>query len=333
MKFDNYLEKKNPPKNKSILKEKKEKDNFKKKVNKSSQFKTSNKIKINQKNKKIIKKNNSVKVNNLIKINNLIKVKKEIPILIICFILLLILILTIMQLKQEETFVNGKSTSETTNMSESSDLQNKTSKELTKEELYQDDWYTNGVLDPQKITSKNALEQNTNQILVNKLYVLDKTYTPDVEEIEGQYLTLDAKKAYLEMKQQAQNDGITLTIGSSYRSYEEQEQLFDSYLNADEYSEVLTYSAYPGTSEHQTGLVIDFIEQGECDFDTCFEKTSSGIWLSENAANYGFILRFPQNKEDITGYMYEPWHYRYVGREVAQKIEKEKITLEEYILV
>ena len=93
---------------------------------------------------------------------------------------------------------------------------------------------------------------------------------------------------------------------------------------------VLTYSAYPGTSEHQTGLCLDFITDNMTDLDESFEDTAAFRWLSENAHKYGFILRYPEDKVDLTGYKYEPWHIRFVGLDMAEKIHSCGLTLEEY---
>ena len=95
---------------------------------------------------------------------------------------------------------------------------------------------------------------------------------------------------------------------------------------------VLSYSAYPGTSEHQTGLCVDFItEEMGGDLTVAFEGTQAFAWLSENAHKFGFILRYPKEKESVTGYTYEPWHYRFVGREAATDIHLASLTLEEYL--
>ena len=95
---------------------------------------------------------------------------------------------------------------------------------------------------------------------------------------------------------------------------------------------VLTYSAAPGTSEHQTGLCVDFItEDMGGNLTEAFEDTTAFAWLSENAYKFGFILRYPKGKEDITGYTYEPWHYRFVGREAATDIHFSRLTLEQYL--
>ncbi len=197
---------------------------------------------------------------------------------------------------------------------------------------YPSSWYTNGVLDPQKVSSKAGINLYDNLTLINKIYQVDASYVPDVYPVDGGYLRQEAKDAYIKMKSQAANDGVSLSIGSSYRSYDYQQTVFNGYLANDPYSTVLTYSAYPGTSEHQSGLVIDFVEGSSCDYTECFKDTSSGSWLKNNAYKYGFILRYPKGKENITGYIFEPWHYRYVGVDNATKIYNAGITLEEYLL-
>lgn len=94
---------------------------------------------------------------------------------------------------------------------------------------------------------------------------------------------------------------------------------------------VLSYSAYPGTSEHQSGLCVDFITDSMTSLDTSFEESEAFAWLSQNAYRFGFILRYPMGKESVTGYTYEPWHYRFVGREAATDIYFSGLTLEEYL--
>ncbi len=197
---------------------------------------------------------------------------------------------------------------------------------------YPSDAYTNGVLDPLKLNQENALNIGENTVLVNKKYTLNSDYVPKLGEVDGFYLDIRCINDYLEMKDNAKNDGVSLNIGSAYRSYNEQDVIFKSYLQKDPYDLVITYSAYPGTSEHQTGLAIDFIEDSNCDYTKCFENTTSGKWLANNSYKYGFILRYGNGKEGVTGYMYEPWHFRYVGKDVAKEIYAQNITLEEYVL-
>ena len=114
---------------------------------------------------------------------------------------------------------------------------------------------------------------------------------------------------------------LNLTIFSSYRSYEYQESIYNKEENS--------YVAAPGTSEHQTGLAID-ISTKKTGLTSHFDNTPECIWLTNNAHKYGFIKRYPKEKEHITGYPYESWHYRYVGIEIAEIIYNNNITLEEY---
>ena len=131
------------------------------------------------------------------------------------------------------------------------------------------------------------------------------------------------------MKNAAQKDGIYLNIVSRYRSYDVQEYLYKSY--EEKYTNVDTFSAKPGYSEHQTGLAFDLNgEDQETSSNEKFEGTEQYKWLNENAYKYGFILRYPKDKIDITGYKFEPWHYRYVGTEISYALKDRDITLEEY---
>ena len=123
----------------------------------------------------------------------------------------------------------------------------------------------------------------------------------------------------------AKQQGFDLVAFSGYRSFEYQTTLYDNYVKRDGQAAADRYSARPGYSEHQTGLAFDIGERGkEVWLTEEFGETPAGQWLFTHAQEYGFILRFPQNKEEITGYMYESWHYRYVGKEVAKEITKEK---------
>lgn len=171
-----------------------------------------------------------------------------------------------------------------------------------------------------------------NLILVNKFFYLDKDYEPDdlvyIDEpysYRGGYLKADVYEAFKKMVDGASRDNIELYSVSPYRSYETQDGLYEGYASYDGYDNADTYSARPGFSEHQTGLAVDINST-----DDSFAYTPEAKWLYENAYKYGFILRYPKDKEYITGYQYEPWHYRYVGLEVAKKIYDEDITFEEY---
>ena len=133
-----------------------------------------------------------------------------------------------------------------------------------------------------------------------------------------------------------------IVVTSGYRDYAYQQILFNTYLGnemakhpdwtkAQCRAEVLTYSAFPGESEHQTGLCVDLISTQNVVLDESFAQNPAYAWLVENAHHFGFILRYPAEKEGITGYTYEPWHYRFVGVEAATAIHEKGITLEEYL--
>ncbi len=158
---------------------------------------------------------------------------------------------------------------------------------------------------------------------VDGVLVVNKTYTVPADYGDG--LTPEAQAAFDAMQAGAAADGISLQIISGYRSYERQSQIYNNYVNRDGKAAADTYSARPGHSEHQTGLAMDInsLEQS-------MGQAPDGIWLAAHCAEYGFILRYPKGKEDITGYMYEPWHVRYLGIDLATAITDSGLTLEEY---
>ncbi len=126
--------------------------------------------------------------------------------------------------------------------------------------------------------------------------------------------------------------GHVLVFASGYRSEATQRQLYNSYVANDGQAAADRYSARPGTSEHQTGLAFDATTPSEaCFLEVCFGTTPEGAWLLANAHRYGFIVRYPQGKESVTGYQYEPWHLRWVGVELATEMKRTGITtLEEF---
>ena len=171
-------------------------------------------------------------------------------------------------------------------------------------------------------------------ILVNKYHKLKSDYVPDnlvtIDSKYGKPLQLEKTvyEAYIEMFNAAKEEGMNLYIRSPYRSYTTQNGLYERYAAQDGYSKADTYSARPGYSEHQTGLAFD-VTTSTTTLGT-FESTKEFTWMKENAYKYGFILRYPKGKENITGYIYEAWHYRYVGKDVAKQIHDEDLTFEEY---
>lgn len=183
--------------------------------------------------------------------------------------------------------------------------------------------------------TKKAEFLNDERILVNKYYYLTADYVPDnLETISelfsngNKQLVKEARISFEEMANVAYEEGFNLRIISAYRSYEYQQNLYNNYVKSDGKKKADTYSARPGFSEHQTGLSFD-IDNKETDYNN-FEQTDEFKWMQKNAYKFGFILRYPKNKEDITGYQYEAWHYRYVGKDISKYIHKHNITLEEY---
>ncbi len=157
-------------------------------------------------------------------------------------------------------------------------------------------------------------------LIANKTYSLPSTYAP------GDLLS-EFTIAFTKMKNDAAKEGITLTVVSGYRSYTRQTTLYNNYVARDGKVNADTYSARPGHSEHQTGLAADLNL-----VDTSFENTKAGKWLAKNCYKYGFILRYPKGKESITGYIYEPWHFRFIGDEAENLYNNGNwISLEEYL--
>lgn len=167
------------------------------------------------------------------------------------------------------------------------------------------------------------------EIISKNHWVSDK-YRPLPDSYINNGLREEAWNAFLEMQSAAAEDGINLVHISSYRPYELQARLFYNYSLREGEAAANRYSARPGQSEHQTGLAIDVTAGGPLVQD--FQYDPAGIWLWENAYKFGFIQRFPAGKENITGYMFEPWHYRYIGVEHAKNFgPKHNLTLEEYL--
>lgn len=175
--------------------------------------------------------------------------------------------------------------------------------------------------------------KKNNLMLVNKYYYLTENFVPNnLITLDEKYnkginskMQKEAADAFMKMSDAGLLDNIIIKNASAYRSYEYQVNLYNNYVQKDGKKAADTYSARPGFSEHQTGLVSDINQ-----IDSGFENTDAFRWLDKNAYKYGFILRFPKDKEDITGYSYEPWHYRYVGTKASKIIKDENLTLEEY---
>ena len=169
-------------------------------------------------------------------------------------------------------------------------------------------------------------------VLVNRKHPVNWNYVPAINSAGGVILQPQAKKAYDEMHTAAMQDGIQFYFRSGYRDFATQAAIYQQYARTDPngIAGANRYSAPPGASEHQTGLAVDIDNGSGLSYD--FDQTPAGIWLHKNAYKFGFIIRFPKGKEPITGYTYEPWHFRYIGVEKAADFGPENtLTLEEYL--
>lgn len=179
---------------------------------------------------------------------------------------------------------------------------------------------------------------NKQRPLQPKAYIPAKLTVPDVplranitsdEKQVSAVMAVPLKAMFVAAKQA----GAQLNLQSGYRSYNFQVQLYDHYVGQQGKAAADEFSARPGFSEHQTGLAVDIgsPSAAACQVSECFGSTEAGRWLDTNAYKYGFIIRYPKGKQAVTGYIYEPWHLRYVGVELAAKMHKSNIpTLEEY---
>lgn len=180
-------------------------------------------------------------------------------------------------------------------------------------------------------------------VLVNKEYSLPVGYRagdlvkPDVTfsfsgEHEKQFMRKEAAEALEKMFAAAREDGVEIAAVSGFRSYDRQVQLYNAEIEVSGMEHAQQAVAEPGKSEHQTGLTMDVSSsENNYQLNEAFGSTAAGQWLAKNSAEYGFIIRYPENREKITGYMYEPWHIRYVRKEYATDMKNRDLTLEEYI--
>lgn len=165
-------------------------------------------------------------------------------------------------------------------------------------------------------------------VVVNKQRPLDpQDHVPSpLTSVEGHELRQDAADALEEMLADMRQDGITVTVTSGYRSYETQVSTYDGWVAQNGQAAADRVSARPGYSEHQTGLAVDLADGSGCDLQACFAETPAGRWAAENAVEYGFILRFPEDGEGTTGYSFEPWHFRYIGLDQAREYQEAEAT-------
>ncbi|MBG9795404.1 peptidase M15 [Paenibacillus dendritiformis] len=185
--------------------------------------------------------------------------------------------------------------------------------------------------------------QESIMVVVNKeRYLPDGYEPPDLvepnvkfsfdEPHEKRHMRKEAAEALEALFAGAEQDGITLNAVSGYRSYQRQQSLFNHYVETQGKEYASRVSAVPGTSEHQTGLAIDVSSPSVGNvLEEVFGDSEEGKWLAEHAHEYGFIIRYPKDGESITGYVYEPWHIRYVGKDAAEAIYNEGTTLEQFL--
>lgn len=189
----------------------------------------------------------------------------------------------------------------------------------------------------------SSASENWAIALVNEGHPLDTSYVPaEMTEIESER-SVDSRIAddLKQMLSDAKDAGLSMYVASAYRSYEKQREVFNNtmqdwisqgYSPLNAYDETKKSVAVPGTSEYATGLAVDIISSEYEALDDRQGDTEEQKWLMEHCWEYGFILRYPSDKSDVTNIVYEPWHYRYVGKEAAKEITEQNITLEEYVL-
>lgn len=192
---------------------------------------------------------------------------------------------------------------------------------------------SNSYRKPYEITY--AADPSKTSMLVNKTWYLDESYVPaNLTDLSmqcgaaGTRLAKEAADAMEEWAAAGREMNLAFYAISAYRSYDSQKTLYDNYVIGHGQEQADRESARPGFSEHQTGLTADVTATGDESKD--FSETSAFIWASANCADYGWILRYPEGKEDITGYEYESWHYRYLGKELAQAVTKTGMTYDEF---
>ncbi|TDT57251.1 M15 family metallopeptidase [Fonticella tunisiensis] len=244
---------------------------------------------------------------------------------------------TVQSSKKNETVESNQSTTKASNGSANkSKLQNQQPSTKAKGSSSQKNTTSSNIQGAVLVTNLQST-----MVLVNKRSYLPANWEPsDLVKVNVLYkgkrgnnrMRREAAEALNSLFAAAQKDGIILAAVSGFRSYEYQKSLFARHAAQLGETEARKISAYPGQSEHQTGLAMD-VSCASLGYTLkeSFGNTPEGKWLRSHAAEYGFIIRYPKGKESITGYSYEPWHIRYVGREAAEEIMSKNITLEEYI--
>lgn len=179
-----------------------------------------------------------------------------------------------------------------------------------------------------------------NMILINRKNPLPSDFSPDLSYVEGRLFDSRAADALQNMMNEARAEGLSPLICSSYRTVEEQTVLYQNQIqqqqnngySPEEAERVAgTIVAYPGTSEHHSGLAVDIVATSNQMLIDGQEHTAESMWLHANCHRFGFVLRYPKDKQEVTGIIYEPWHYRYVGVEAATEMMESGLCLEEYL--
>jgi len=184
--------------------------------------------------------------------------------------------------------------------------------------------WSNGITERftlRNITVKNGITYVNGILIANKSYSLPSNYNPGA-------ILPEVMSAYNQIQSDGYKAGLNYWITSGYRSYSYQSMLYNNYAARDGYAKADTYSARPGYSEHQTGLAMDVNVAGDS-----FGYTPESKWLAANCWKYGFIVRYPKGKQNITGYKYEPWHIRYLGKQLAKEVYDSGLSLEEFLCI
>lgn len=237
------------------------------------------------------------------------------------------------------TTVEEKETQEDTVEVEKKDENDDTNQEEVKDEENSNSESKDKVLDDGTV---EVAEPASIQVVVNKQRKLPADYIPEdltvpdvpfyfTEDHPKKQMRAVAADALEELFAAAEKDGLDLVAASGYRSFDRQKNIYDRNVAKYGKEETDTFSAQPGTSEHQTGLAMDVTSaQVAFQLQQSFGDTSEGEWLAEHAHEYGFIIRYLEGAQEITGYTYEPWHLRYVGKDISSTIHNQEATLEEF---
>lgn len=230
------------------------------------------------------------------------------------------------------TTITSATTSSTTSTTKTTTTSTKTIKTTSKQN--QNSNLSNKTSKGYTIEYRNGAYYINNVLIVNKTYKLTKDWKPvnpyktvPSDGFDRNPLDKDAYEAWKLMKSDAASLGLNLWAQSGYRSYDYQNDLYNGYIKRNGKTAADTFSARPGASEHQTGLAFDLNT-----ISNSFKDTAEGKWVAKNAFIYGYILRYPEGKTNETGYIYEPWHIRYVGKELAKELYNNGnwITMESY---